>query len=167
MFVSQTCDRKMTIIPFDPTSIASINGTEQSGMKRSNDGQPDVRGGDLRTSVPVVFSPYKQCLSLFANINDCHGQSWPDPTRARSIWVRERSNTQAPRGTNTLHYSVGRITLNTLWCRISVWRQQQQQHSTRTSSARCKTTMWEKLPRLKSIFRPLPIETFFFSPAFS
>ena len=45
-------------------------------MKRSNDGQPDVRGGDLRTSVPVVFSPYKLCFSLFANINDCHGQSW-------------------------------------------------------------------------------------------
>ena len=62
-------------------------------MKRSNDRRPDVRGGDLRTSVPVVFSPYKKCLSLFANINDCHGQSWPDPTRARSIWVRERSNT--------------------------------------------------------------------------
>ena len=64
------------IKPFDPTSISSINGTEQSGMKRSNDGQPDVRDGDLRTSVPVVFSPYKQCFSLFANINDCHGQSW-------------------------------------------------------------------------------------------
>ena len=64
------------IKPFDPTSISSINGTKQAGMKRNNDGQPDVRGGDLRTSVPVVFNPYKKCLSLFANINDCHGQSW-------------------------------------------------------------------------------------------
>ena len=78
-------------------------------MKRSNDGQPDVRGGDLRTSVPVVFSPYKQCFSLFANINDCHGQSGQNQHRAWSISVRERSNTTSPRGTNTLHYSVGRI----------------------------------------------------------
>ena len=64
------------IKPFNSTSISSINVEKQSGMKRSNDGQPDVRGGDLRTSVPVVFSPYKLCFSLFANINDCHGQSW-------------------------------------------------------------------------------------------
>ena len=59
------------IKPFISTSISSINVEKQSGMKRSNDGQPDVRGGDLRTSVPVVFSPYKLCFSLFANINDC------------------------------------------------------------------------------------------------
>ena len=109
MFVSQTCDRKMTIIPFDPTSISSINGTKQAGMKRNNDGQPDVRGGDLRTSVPVVFSPYKLCFSLFANINDCHGQLWHSQHRARSIWVRERSYTTSQRGTNILHYLVGRI----------------------------------------------------------
>ena len=134
-------------------------------MKRSNDRRPDVRGGDLRTSVPVVFSPYKKCLSLFANINDCHGQSWSGPTRARSIWVRERSNTTSPRGTNTLHYSVGRITLNTLWCRISAWRQQQQQHSTRTNSAGCKTNLLERLPRLNSIFSA-KIENFSSPPPF-
>ena len=73
--------------------------------------------------------------------------------------------TQAPRGTNTLHYSVGRITLNTLWCRISVWRQKQHQHSTRTNSARCKTTMWERLPRLNSIFSA-KIENFTSLPPF-
>ena len=72
---------------------------------------------------------------------------------------------QAPRGTNTLHYSVGRITLNTLWCRISVWRQQQHHHSTRTNSARCKTTLLERLPRLNSFFSA-KIENFSSSPPF-
>ena len=73
--------------------------------------------------------------------------------------------TQAPRGTNTLHYSVGRITLNTLWCRISAWRQQQQQHSTRTNSAGCKTNLLERLPRLNSIFSA-KIENFSSPPPF-
>ena len=112
MFVSQTCDRKMTIIPFDPTSISSINGTEQSGMKRSNDGQPDVRGGDLRTSVPVVFSPYKQCLSLFANINDCHGQSWPDPTRAVPPYTYHKQSPE-PKIDNTNPSSCKKIAIIT------------------------------------------------------
>ena len=92
-------------------------------------------------------------------------QSWHTSHRARSIWVRERSYTQAPRGSNTLHYSVGRITLNTLWCRISVWRQQQQQHSTRTNSAGCKTNLLERLPRLNSIFSA-KIENFSSPPPF-
>ena len=94
-----------------------------------------------------------------------HVQSWHTSHRARSIWVRERSYTQAPRGSNTLHYSVGRITLNTLWCRISVWRQQQQHHSTRTNSARCKTTLLERLPRLNSILSA-KIENFSSPPPF-